>query len=65
MPAHTRDLPPPPLCNKCGWRKATVEVFDAQNGSLGPYCNQDGKALVMRLNKEIHTDDEPQRPHTA
>lgn len=50
MPAYTKQLPKRE-CVVCGGR-ATVEVFNTYNGSLGPHCTVDGNRKVRELNGE-------------
>jgi hypothetical protein len=48
MPAYTKELPRRE-CVVCGER-ATVEVLNDRNGSLGPHCRRDGQRKVAELN---------------
>ena len=48
MPAYYNQLPPR-VCVVCGG-KATVEVFNNRNATLGPHCARDGARKVAELN---------------
>lgn len=50
MSAYIKPIPKH-QCQVCRWKKATVELFNSLNASLGYFCGVCGKRRLAELNK--------------
>lgn len=48
MPAYVREIPTPRCAEPGCGRKATHEVFNGVNSSIGKYCRQDAARVLAR-----------------
>lgn len=46
--SHLRPIPKR-QCAECGWKRATVELFNDHNSSLGYFCGRCGRMKLARL----------------
>ena len=41
------------LCQRCGWRRASYEVFNSANASNGSYCGTCSRALIVASREKL------------
>lgn len=44
---------PESLCQRCGWRRATYEVFNSANASNGKYCGTCSRSLIIASREKL------------